>query len=172
VQQQRPTVQLEPGLVAAHSARRTTREYDRPGHERSLPRREALRYPAPVKLRIRADTLRLRLTRSEIDRLCEQGRVAQAIHFGPGSALEYAIELADAERVHARYEPSTITIVLPRAAALAWAGGEEVGISAIQPLPEGELALLIEKDFHCLVPRGEQDDDAFPHPKAGSGEGC
>lgn len=125
-----------------------------------------------MKLRIRGDSLRLRLTRSEIEQLCEQDRVVQAIHFGPGVALEYAIELAEGDRVCARFEGATVTVVLPRTLAMTWARGEEVGISAIQPLPEGELALLIEKDFHCLVPRGEQDHDAFPHPKAESGEGC
>jgi hypothetical protein len=125
-----------------------------------------------VKLRIRGDSLRLRLTRREIDELCEQGRVAQAIHFGPGSALEYAIELGAGDRVGARFEAATVTVMLPQTLAVTWARGDEVGISAIQPLPEGELALLIEKDFHCLVPRGEQDDDAFPHPKAESGASC
>jgi hypothetical protein len=131
-----------------------------------------VRYPARVKLRIRADTLRLRLTRSEVDQLCERGRVAQAIHFGPDAALKYAVELGSGDRVQARYEGATITVTLPRALALDWAAGDEVGIFAVQPLPEGELSLLIEKDFHCLVPRGEQDDDAFPHPKAGSGASC
>jgi hypothetical protein len=125
-----------------------------------------------VKLRIRADSLRLRLTRSEIDQLRERSRVAQAIHFGPGAALEYAIELTESDRVGARFEAATITVELPRTLALAWASGEDVGIAASQPLPEGELALLIEKDFHCLAPRGEQDDDAFPHPKAESGASC
>ena len=43
----------------------------------------------------------------------------------------------------------------PRAVALAWIGGDEVGIAATQALPEGELALLIEKDFQCLAPRAQ-----------------
>ncbi|MFV8755492.1 DUF7009 family protein [Nannocystaceae bacterium ST9] len=125
-----------------------------------------------MKLRIRGDSLRLRLTRSEIDRLCEQGRVAQSIHFGPGPALEYAIALAEQSSIEARFDGATITVVVPRALAIAWASGDEVGLSHAQALPEGELRLLIEKDFHCLVPRGEQDDDAFPHPKAGSDASC
>lgn len=138
----------------------------------SLPCRERVRYPARVKLRIRADSLRLRLTRSEIDQLRDAGRVAQTIHFGPGAALEYAIELADVARVHASFEGAVIGVALPRAIGLEWAGNEEVGIAATQPLVEGELAILIEKDFQCLAPRGEQDDDAFPHPKAEAGASC
>lgn len=125
-----------------------------------------------MKLRIRGDSLRLRLTRGEIDRLGDQGRVEQAIHFGPASALTYAIELAEVDEPIARFEHARITVALPRTRALAWARGDEVGIAAEQALPEGSLALLIEKDFQCLAPRGEQDGDAFPHPKAASGERC
>lgn len=125
-----------------------------------------------MKLRIRADSLRLRLTRSEIDLLCQRGRVSQTIHFGPGSALEYAVELSDGERPLARFADATITLALPRALARAWADGDDVGIEASQALAEGELALLIEKDFNCLIPRGEQDADAFPNPKAETGASC
>lgn len=124
-----------------------------------------------MKLRIRADSLRLRLTRGELERLRDEGRVAQTIHFG-ASELGYAIELGEREAVAASYEASTITVTLPRAVALAWIGGDEVGIAATQALPEGELALLIEKDFQCLAPRGEQDADAFPHPEAKHGASC
>ncbi len=125
-----------------------------------------------MKLRIRGDSLRLRLSRGEIGQLQAQGRVSQAIHFGPGSAIEYAIELAEVDAPGARFESGTLTLSLPRALGLAWASGDEVGIEATQALPEGQLALLIEKDFQCLAPRGEQDDDAFPHPKAESGASC
>lgn len=124
-----------------------------------------------MKLRIRADSLRLRLTRGELERLRDAGRVAQTIHFGD-SELVYALELGELAQPRARFERSEITVTLPRADALAWIGGDTVGIAATQALPEGELALLIEKDFQCLAPRGEQDADAFPHPKASSGESC
>ena len=99
-----------------------------------------------MKLRIRGDSLRLRLSRGEIGQLQAQGRVSQAIHFGPGSAIEYAIELAEVDAPGARFESGTLTLALPRALGLAWASGDEVGIEATQALPEGQLALLIEKD--------------------------
>ncbi|WP_181197113.1 DUF7009 family protein [Enhygromyxa salina] len=76
---------------------------------------------------------------------------------------------ADVDAPEARFVDDRIEVALPRAAARAWAEGDEVGIEAEQ----GALRLLIEKDFRYLSPReGEDDDDAFPHPGAESGASC
>jgi hypothetical protein len=125
-----------------------------------------------VKLRIRGDSLRLRLTRGEVRRLAETGSVLDSIHFGP-RALSYELRGADVDAPVASFEGDRIEVALPRAQAQAWATSDEVGISAEQALEHGSLRLLIEKDFRCLAPReGEEDDDAFPHPEAASGASC
>jgi hypothetical protein len=125
-----------------------------------------------VKLRIRGDSLRLRLTRSELRQLRETGSVVETIHFG-ASALEYELCSADVPAPVARFAGNRIQVSLPRAQANAWADGDEVGIAAEQALEHGSLALLIEKDFRCLAPRaGEDDGDAFPNPGVESGASC
>lgn len=131
-------------------------------------------YPARVKLRIRADTLRLRLTRGEVERLRETGEVSETTHFGPGRALTYALVVADIDDPIATFADDRVAVRLPTALAHAWTDSEQVGIAHDQPLDEGRaLALLIEKDFQCLAPReGEDDSDAFPHPEAASGASC
>lgn len=121
-----------------------------------------------MKLRIRGDSLRLRLTRSEVRALRETGSVIETIHFGP-SALHYELRSAEVDAPIAEFDGSQVVVSLPRARANAWADGDEVGIAATQ----GGLALLIEKDFQCLAPRkGEDDSDTFPHPGAESGASC
>jgi hypothetical protein len=121
-----------------------------------------------MKLRIRGNTLRLRLTRAEIDRLAQEGHVADSISFGPGS-LTYAIQVAEEPALRAAYQGSLIEVVVPRSMAQRWLTTEAVGVEGAQPVDGGEtLRILVEKDFACLKPRsGEDDSDAFPHPAAG-----
>lgn len=124
-----------------------------------------------MKLRIRGDSLRLRLSQAEIARLRETGEVADRIHFGDRS-LDYALVSADVLAPSARFDGDRIEVAIPHAVARGWAQSEQVGIEAEQALASGTLRLLIEKDFKCLAPRpGEDDGDAFPNPGAESG-GC
>ncbi|HVI00959.1 MAG TPA: hypothetical protein VM869_19715 [Enhygromyxa sp.] len=125
-----------------------------------------------MKLRIRGDSLRLRLTRGEVRQLREIGSVVETIHFG-ATELHYELRSADTPAPVASFAGNRIEITLPREQANAWADGDEVGIAAEQALAHGQLSLLIEKDFRCLAPRdGEDDGDAFPHPGVESGASC
>lgn len=123
-----------------------------------------------MKLRIRGDSLRLRLTRSEVTALATQGRVESTMH-ALGGALRYAIETRAETELGARIthdgDTAVVTVTLDRAAVATWADSEQVGFEGTQALEDGAtLALLIEKDFACLVPRGDQDEDAYANPAA------
>lgn len=123
-----------------------------------------------MKLRIRGNSLRLRLTRGEVDALAKDGRVEDAIAFGPTDAarLSYAVVAREAKGVSAEWTGRAIAVVVPVAQARAWAASEEVGIEHEQPVGAGAtLQVTIEKDFACLTPRsGGDDEDAFPNPNA------
>lgn len=121
-----------------------------------------------MKLRILGDSLRLRLSQSDVRALSEQGRVQEIIRFG-SRALTYALQASDeVTRPAATYEGDLVTVSLPRDAAQRWVQSDQVGIEAEQALPGGDtLRILVEKDFKCVVPRaGEEDYDGFPHPDA------
>lgn len=122
-----------------------------------------------MKLRVRGDSLRLRLTRPEVDALASGHAVEERVRFGPGVSLRYAVVVAEVAAVEARFDGSAVSVRLPRAEALAWATGETVGLYATQSAGDGaELRLAVEKDFACMVVRaGEDDRDAFAHPDAG-----
>jgi hypothetical protein len=123
-----------------------------------------------MKLRIRGNSLRLRLTRAEVDGLAKDGRVEDAIAFGPGPAerLVYAVVLGATDTVTAAWSAGVITVVLPEGVARDWAASERVGIEHDQVLgAAGALRIVVEKDFACLAPReGEGDEEAFPNPNA------
>ncbi|MEM6991972.1 MAG: hypothetical protein AAF721_15795 [Myxococcota bacterium] len=122
-----------------------------------------------MKLRILGDTLRVRLAQAEVARLREVGQVDQSIHFGPsaGQAIEYAVIADPAARViEAHLSGTSIKVHIPVSDVQVWADGTDVSLRASQDVGAGrELAILIEKDFKCLVPRaGEEDSDGFPNP--------
>ncbi len=122
-----------------------------------------------MKLRIRGNSLRLRLSQGEVNALAVEGRVEDAIAFAPGSRLVYALTVSDdAAAPGARLDGARIEVTLPASAARAWTSSDRVGIEAEQPLDGGAvLRILVEKDFACLAPRkGEDDADAFPNPSA------
>jgi hypothetical protein len=122
-----------------------------------------------MKLRLRNNSIRLRLTQREVTRFAETGVVAEVIEFGAGEdeRLMYSLESSRSEpSVRAAVEVRKITVFVPRSDADTWASTDQVGIEGGQALPNGgELQILIEKDFTCLEPRaGGDDEDTFPHP--------
>ena len=119
-----------------------------------------------MKLRIKGNTIRLRLLRSEVERFAADGRVSDEIHFGD-RALRYSlVASAYTQTTHARMEEDEIAVVIPQEEATRWASGDDVGIEANQPVGDGEqLAILVEKDFVCVGRPDDPDrEDAFTNP--------
>jgi hypothetical protein len=124
-----------------------------------------------MKLRIRGNTLRLRLTRTEVEHLIESGTVAEAIGFGPSAndRFEYILELFEKPgETTAELHQNRIVIGVSRSTAEAWAVSEQEGIEAYRDIGGGDrLRILIEKDLACLKPReGEDESDSYPNPNA------
>lgn len=126
-----------------------------------------------MKLRIRDNSLRLRLTRGEVDKLRDDGLVAAKTVFPGGRDFSYVLESSPASvKPGAFFSECVITVRLPESIVRAWANTEQVSISDQLQLDGGEyLSILVEKDFACLAPRaGEDDSDMYPHPEAGAAE--
>jgi uncharacterized protein DUF7009 len=122
-----------------------------------------------VKLRLRGDTIRLRLTRSEVESIGAGRRVSETLHLPDGSEFRYTLVAAGANGVQMQRESALVEIVIEIVASQAhsWATSEQVGYSGETPLQIGDVSLLIEKDFTCITPRiGEEESDTFPNPQA------
>lgn len=120
-----------------------------------------------MKLRIQGNSIRLRLSRSEVARVQRKGRIAEAVSFPGGARLEYCLETSGAsDRAEARLAGARLTVSFPEAVVRQWASTDQVSIAADQRLEQNhELSILVEKDFACLTPReGEDESDMFPHP--------
>lgn len=127
-----------------------------------------------MKLRIRDNSIRLRLERGEVDALRDHGVVAARTGFPGGRDFRYAVESSPAiVNPGAFFSDNALTVRLPETVVLGWANSVQVSIVGEQRLDDGTpLAILVEKDFACLAPReGEDEADMFPHPDASAGEG-
>jgi hypothetical protein len=126
-----------------------------------------------MKLRIKGDSLRLRLTKSEVEQLETRAQVEEPVHFGPATLI-YRLSRGDSvPDITATYTDNVIDIRIPDTQALAWCRNEEVTLAHSQALPAGSLRIVIEKDFACLAPREDEDEsDHFAHPGAGAGQTC
>ena len=121
-----------------------------------------------MKLRLRENSIRLRLLRSEVSDLRKNGSSAEIITFGKTRALTYRVEISDAaETISARFQNDEITVEIPRAEAIQWIDTEQTGLQSVQQTGgEKPLSILIEKDFVCVERPADTDNlDAFPHPK-------
>jgi hypothetical protein len=123
-----------------------------------------------MKLRIRGDSIRLRLKRGEVDQIAAGASIVEETHF-PNAVLTFRLDISENDDVSASFDNGALVISLPKSRVLDWASTDEVSLVAEQKLSgAGSLSLLIEKDFSCLEPGHHRDcaDDAdtFPHPHA------
>jgi hypothetical protein len=121
-----------------------------------------------MKLRIKGNSLRLRVSPSEMKQLLQSGRVEETIYFGADAEarLTYALELSgQAEALTVRYLPREVVVVVSLREARNWAEGNGVGLYGSTGSGHGPLELAIEKDFACLDKAGAENADTFPNPK-------
>ncbi|MCF6360090.1 MAG: hypothetical protein L3J29_04930 [Cyclobacteriaceae bacterium] len=116
-----------------------------------------------MKLRIKGNTIRLRLTQTEVDKLSE-GTVEDRTQFPGGQSLVYKIQTAVQFQVD--FTNGTVLISLPTNQIKDWANSDKVEIANSIELENNEqLEISIEKDFKCLTERPKEDEsDMYPNP--------
>lgn len=120
-----------------------------------------------MKLRIRGNSVRIRVSKSELEQLAETGVTEDAVQFGPNAALRYRLEASRDGALRADFTNAVVRVTIPRAQVDRWLAPDEVSIRGEQPLGNGAaLTILVEKDYVCLAPRPDEDDsDLFANPQ-------
>jgi hypothetical protein len=125
-----------------------------------------------MKLRIKGNSLRLRVSRSELAHFQAGGRIEETIHFtaAPEATLTYALESAlKPSPVSVRYGSREVTVILSRDRARIWGAQSEVGVyTTLDMGAAGSLEVVVEKDFACLDRGDEDNSDTFANPLAGA----
>ena len=118
-----------------------------------------------MKIRIKGNAVRLRLSKTDLRMLEENKTVTEKTSFG-ATQLVYELKPVDnVETLSASFENNTITIVIPASFSSVWNANEIVSIDSRQDIGNNEtLYILVEKDFQCLDKTTEDQTDYFINP--------
>lgn len=119
-----------------------------------------------MKVRIKGNSIRMRITKTEVSQFCKTGYIQEETQFINTTFTYALISEADALEMTATFEDNKLTIVLPLGSIEDWENSKKVGFSNSISLTDGKkLSLLVEKDFTCLEDRGEDESENYPNPK-------
>ena len=118
-----------------------------------------------MKLRIKGNSIRIRLSKTEVDELVSGSSLSDSTSFGDIS-LSYKVQpVSNGEDLTASYQNHVITLYVPEDLLAGWTANSVVGFESLTPLGNSEhLHLLLEKDFKCLDKTMEDQSDFFDNP--------
>jgi hypothetical protein len=118
-----------------------------------------------MKIRIKGNSLRFRLTRPEVERFAESGVVEDGVNFG-SVVLRYALCSTKSAEMSSTFADNCITVYLPERLVADWMQTDEVGFEHRMSLDgvQDSLYLLVEKDYTCLDKVEEDQSDHYPNP--------
>ena len=119
-----------------------------------------------MKIRIKGNSVRVRLTRSEVDEFGAGGYLEEKTEFGNNSFTYVLQSKQGIKDLEAGFADGKMTMYVPANIPAAWAANETVGYENNMDIGAGKrLFLLLEKDFKCIdAPPHEDQSDNFENP--------
>ena len=119
-----------------------------------------------MKIRIKGNTIRFRLTKTEVDTLCKEGYIEEITDFGDRTFC-YAVQRKAIPTMEATFSENKLTLAISEDKVANWETNQQVGFEHAMTVGDNKtLELLLEKDFACLDERLEDQSDNYPNPKA------
>ncbi|MGJ8658438.1 DUF7009 family protein [Cellulophaga fucicola] len=120
-----------------------------------------------MKIRIRGNSIRYRLTKSEVISFCKTGSFAEKTEFS-STLFSYEIQTKKGiTNLETDYANNKIIIYVPQSYTKDWATNTIVGFNNNFVTKEGkEIFILVEKDFVCMDETVEDQSDNYPNPNA------
>ncbi|MFD0750017.1 DUF7009 family protein [Mucilaginibacter calamicampi] len=112
-----------------------------------------------MKIRIKGNSIRYRLSKTDVERFIKTGYLEEIVDFG-NQKLIYALKIHQELTVTASFEQNKIIVHLSQLMATEWETTDKIGFSGV----DNKLSLLIEKDFQCLDNTIEDQADNYPNP--------
>ena len=118
-----------------------------------------------MKLRIKGNSLRLRLSKTDVEKLAVSRYLEERTSFG-SHTFGYALQIKDAgDELSADFDGSKITVFIPEIFTKDWAVNDVIGFSSTTEVSDAEsLHILVEKDFKCLDEAIEDQSDHYENP--------
>lgn len=112
-----------------------------------------------MKIRIKGNSIRFRLTKTDVNFLYEQGELMEKTQF-PNLDFRYGIRGTASANMSAEMVDNAIVVNLPMNSINTLFQTEQIGF---EETIDG-LKLLVEKDFTCLDKTSEDQSDNYPNP--------
>lgn len=112
-----------------------------------------------MKIRIKDNSVRFRLTQSEVALLGQTGSVSCITEF-VNRPLLYTIESTVDHEISISFIENQITLKMPDENVKEWISTDRVGFDG----QSGVVKVLIEKDFVCIDNSAEDQSDNYPNP--------
>lgn len=119
-----------------------------------------------MKIRIKGNSVRYRLTKTEVETFCKKGSFSEQTTFNSNTFTYRLIAKENIPNLEAEFLNDTITLFLPKKETSVWATSNRVSYKNTMILHNAEeLHLLLEKDFICMDETVEDQSDNYPNPK-------
>lgn len=121
-----------------------------------------------MKIRIKDNSIRLRLTKTDVDDLRNKHVVACRTVISEKELFQYELRiLKDATKISAAFGNGKITLTLSPEIARVLTETNEITVKGEQNNGVNEkLSLLIEKDLQCLDETEEDQSDMYDNPNS------
>ncbi len=119
-----------------------------------------------MKIRLKENSIRFRLSMSEVESLCGEGVIESITQFPNGEQLTYSLQITKIDEINPSLENNTLRLHLPEKMLRDWHESERIGFEWNSMLDQGGvLKVLLEKDFKCLTNRPYEDEsNLYPNP--------
>ncbi|MCB0515645.1 MAG: hypothetical protein R2798_04725 [Chitinophagales bacterium] len=112
-----------------------------------------------MKIRIKGNSLRYRLTQSDIATIGAAGFLEEKTTFA-NKTFYYRLESTNDDRISADFVGDKIIVKMPQTMIDEWLTTERVTFAD----ESGTVSILLEKDFACLDNTDEDQSDNYPNP--------
>ncbi|WP_261511736.1 DUF7009 family protein [Chryseobacterium paludis] len=112
-----------------------------------------------MKIRIKDNSIRFRLTQSEVAELGKNGSISSFTEFVDRPFI-YSIERTEDEELSAAFIENRIVLKMSKTMINEWISTDRVGFDG----QVGLVKILIEKDFVCIDNTLEDQSDNYPNP--------
>jgi len=118
-----------------------------------------------MKIRIKDNTVRFRLSRPEVEEFGKTGNIESRTEFSPMPFI-YALKSSSASNeLSVTFQNNTITLQVPESWVDDWLHNNRTGFEGKTIAENGkQIHLLLEKDFKCLDNTIEDQVDNYENP--------
>ena len=118
-----------------------------------------------MKIRIKENSVRIRLSKSETEKILAHGYLEERTEF-TNNTFFYAVRSTPHQTMSADFINGNITMCLPEHLIEQWVNSNLVSLDYSMPLSNDKfLHLLLEKDFKCIdAVTTEDQSDYFENP--------